>query len=217
MKKLFANLLMTISCGACYAQTDSGFTLLKLPYETHALEPYISRTTIELHHGKHLATYVNNLNKLLEGTELQSRRLPEIVLSAEGALLNNAGQVLNHNIYFLQFSPQGGGEPSGKLRRAIYNKWGNFQTFKKAFEAECLSLFGSGWVWLAHDEEGELHIVKTLNGDNPLRHDLIPLLGFDVWEHAYYMDFQNRRADHIAGLWNIVNWEVVNGRVLNEL
>lgn len=212
MKKLFANLLMTLSCGACYAQSDCSIDLVKLPYSTDALEPYISRTTIELHHGKHLATYVSNLNKLVKDTALEARRLPEIVKFSQGAVFNNAGQVLNHNLYFLQFSPNGGGQPTDKVAKAINAKWNDFDTFKKAFEAECAALFGSGWVWLACDEQGELHILKTHNADNPITHNMIPLLGFDVWEHAYYVDYENRRIDHVKALWNIVDWTVVEKR-----
>ncbi len=212
MKNFFANLMMAISCGTCYGQDAGTFELMKLPYSTDALEPHISRETIELHHGKHLANYVQNLNKMVAGTELAQRRLPEIVSSSEGALFNNAGQVLNHNLYFLQFSPDGGGEPTDDIGRAIKRRWGNFETFKKDFEEQCIRLFGSGWVWLAEDEEGELHILQTTNAGNPITRGMIPLLGFDVWEHAYYVDYKNRRADHIASLWNIVDWNVVNCR-----
>ncbi|MBQ2123131.1 MAG: superoxide dismutase [Bacteroidaceae bacterium] len=212
MKNFFANLMMAISCGTCYGQDAGTFELMKLPYAPDALEPHISRQTIELHHGKHLSTYVHNLNKMVAGTELANRRLPEIVASAQGALFNNAGQVLNHNLYFLQFSPNGGGTPTKEIADAIKRRWGNFEVFKKDFEEQCMRVFGSGWVWLAEDEEGELHIMQTVNAGNPVTRGMIPLLGFDVWEHAYYTDYQNRRADHIAALWNIVDWEVVNCR-----
>jgi Fe-Mn family superoxide dismutase len=217
MKKLFTNLLMTISCGVCYAQEPNLFELVKLPYETNALEPYISSETIMYHHGKHLATYVKKLNQLIAGTDLEKRRLPEIILESRGALFNNAAQVLNHNLYFLQFSPQGGSAPTGLVGNAIERKWGTFNIFKKEFEEQCLRLFGSGWVWLAEDEDGELHILSLSNADNPITHNMIPLLGFDVWEHAYYLDFQNNRADHISALWHIVNWEVVNCRYISPM
>ncbi|MBO5698697.1 MAG: superoxide dismutase [Bacteroidaceae bacterium] len=217
MKKLFTNLMMTISCGVCYAQEPNLFELIKLPYETYALEPYISRETIEFHHGKHLATYVKNLNKLIAGTYLEKRRLPEIILESRGALFNNAAQVLNHNLYFLQFSPNGGTAPTGMLGNAINRRWGCFNNFKREFEEQCLRLFGSGWVWLAEDEDGELHLLQLANADTPLSHNMIPILGFDVWEHAYYLDFQNNRADHIAALWHIINWEVVNSRYISPM
>lgn len=212
MKTFFANLMMAISCGACYGQGENSFELMKLPYATDALEPFISRETIELHHGKHLAGYVANLNKLIVGTEFQYRRLPEIVTTAQGAIYNNAGQILNHNLYFLQFSPDGGGQPTDHIEKAIKRKWGSFENFKAEFEDQCTRLFGSGWVWLAEDEEGELHILQTPNAGNPITRGMIPIMVFDVWEHAYYVDYKNRRSDYIASLWNIINWEVINCR-----
>ena len=211
MSTLIFPLLLALSCGSI-AEPDGGFKLLTLPYATDALEPYISRETVEYHHGKHLQTYVNNLNKAVVGTPLAKQHLTQIVAEAEGALFNNAGQVLNHNLYFLQFSPNGGGRPKGALAQAIQKEWGSFEAFQKAFEMQGLSLFGSGWVWLAQDQEGALHILQEPNGSNPVKRGMVPILGFDVWEHAYYLDYANRRADHLTALWNIVDWNVVGER-----
>ncbi|MDR0430083.1 MAG: superoxide dismutase [Tannerellaceae bacterium] len=188
------------------------FELVKLPYEAGALAPVISKQTIDFHHGKHLQTYVNNLNNLVHGTKFENVDIETIVKESDGGIFNNAGQVLNHNLYFTQFSPDGGGKPSGKLADAINSVWGSFDNFQKEFEATGVGLFGSGWVWLAKDKEGKLSITKEANGSNPVAKGLTPLLGFDVWEHSYYLDYQNRRADHLKELWKIVDWEVVAKR-----
>ena len=188
------------------------FELIQLPYASNALEPVISQQTIEFHHGKHLSTYVNNLNNLVKGTEFETADLETIVKESDGAIFNNAGQILNHNLYFMQFSPTGGGKPSGRLASAIDITWGSFENFQKEFEASGVGLFGSGWVWLAADENGNLSIIKEPNAGNPLTKGLQPLLCFDVWEHAYYLDFQNRRADHLNSLWGIVDWNIVENR-----
>ena len=213
MSTLILPILLALSCGSVTDESGD-FKLIELPYATNALEPYISQETIELHHGKHLQTYVNNLNKLVSGTSKANLHLTQLVANSEGALFNNAGQVLNHNLYFLQFSPDGGGRPKGELALAIKKQWGAFETFQKAFESQALALFGSGWVWLAVDEDGVLHIVQAPNGSNPVKQDMIPLLGFDVWEHAYYLDYANRRAEHLRNLWNIVDWNVVEARYM---
>ena len=186
--------------------------LIKLSYTANALEPVISQQTIEFHHGKHLQTYVNNLNNLIQGTKFETADLETIVKESDGAIFNNSGQILNHNLYFTQFSPTGGGKPSGKLAQAIDAAWGSFEVFQKEFEAAGAGLFGSGWVWLAADNNGKLSILKESNAGNPLTKGLKPLLTFDVWEHAYYLDVQNRRADHLNSLWKIVDWKVVEGR-----
>lgn len=188
------------------------FELIQLPYAPDALEPTIGKETIEFHHGKHLQTYVNNLNKLIQGTPFENKTLKEIVAQADGALFNNAGQTLNHNMYFTQFSPYGGGRPTGALAEAINKGWGSFENFQKEFVKAGTELFGSGWVWLSKDKHGELVITKEINGSNPLVHGLRPLLGFDVWEHAYYLDYQNRRPDHLNALWKIVDWDIVSQR-----
>lgn len=188
------------------------FELVKLPYATDALAPVISKQTIELHHGKHLQGYVNNLNNLVPGTRFENSDLETIVKESDGAIFNNAGQILNHNLYFTQFSPAGGGVPGGKLASAIDAAFGSFDNFRKEFETAGAGLFGSGWVWLAADGGGKLSITKESNAGNPLVKGLTPLLGFDVWEHAYYLDYQNRRADHLKELWKIIDWKVVEGR-----
>lgn len=211
MSTLIVPFLLALSCGNI-TDEGGGFKLIELPYATNALEPYISQETIELHHGKHLQTYVNNLNKAIVASPQAHHHLTQIVANSEGVVFNNAGQVLNHNLYFLQFSPQGGGRPKGDLAYAIQKQWGSFEAFQKAFETQALTLFGSGWVWLALDGDGRLHILQEPNGSNPVKQGMIPLLGFDVWEHAYYLDYTNRRADHITRLWNIVDWDVVEAR-----
>ena len=186
--------------------------LMVLPYAPEALEPVISKETIAFHHGKHLAGYVNNLNALLEGSPLAGLSLEEIVLKAEGGMLNNAGQILNHNLYFEQFSGSPKAAPTGKLAEAIVRDFGSFEAFKEEFQKKGATLFGSGWVWLSADKDGKLIITQEPNAANPIQKGLNPLLTFDVWEHAYYLDYQNRRPDHLAALWKIVNWEVVESR-----
>lgn len=190
------------------------FEMPKLPYANNALEPVISQATIDFHYGKHLQTYVNNLNNLVPGTEFEGKKLEEIVATApDGAIFNNAGQVLNHTLYFLQFAPKPGkNAPTGKLAEAINRDFGSFEKFKEEFNKQSVALFGSGWSWLSVDKNGKLVITKEANGSNPVRSGLTPLLGFDVWEHAYYLDYQNRRADHVNALWSIIDWEVVEKR-----
>lgn len=192
------------------------YEYISLPYALDALEPAISRRTMVLHYGQHLRSYVENLNRLIKGSALEGETLEDVVLMAEGPLLNNAGQTLNHNLYFLQFSPEGGGEPTGELKSAINQRWGSVDNFKKAMEEAARTLFGSGWVWLASDVAGNLYILQLPNALNPVRHELQPLLGFDVWEHAYYLDYENRRRDHIHALWQVVDWPVVEKRYENN-
>ena len=191
------------------------YEMPKLPYAHEALEPVISQQTVDFHYGKHLQAYVNNLNNLVPGTEYEGKTVEEIVaIAPDGAVFNNAGQVLNHTLYFLQFTPNPSRkEPAGKLREAIDRDFGSFENMKKELNAAATGLFGSGWAWLAVDKDGKLHITKEANGSNPLRKGMTPLLGFDVWEHAYYLDFQNRRADHIQALWDIIDWEAVEKRM----
>ena len=191
------------------------YSMPTLPYSKDALAPVISQETIDYHYGKHLQTYVNNLNALVSGTPFEGKTIEEIVVTApDGAIFNNAGQVLNHTLYFLQFTPQPEkNQPEGKLAEAIQRDFGNFENFKDEMTKAATSLFGSGWAWLAMDKNGILLIVKEPNGSNPLRQGLKPLLGFDVWEHAYYLDYQNRRTDHLANLWKIIDWEVVENRM----
>lgn len=191
------------------------YTMPKLPYANNALEPVISQNTIDYHYGKHLQTYVNNLNALVPGTVFEGKNIEEIVATAPaGAIFNNAGQVLNHTLYFLQFTPAPTQkEPTGKLAEAINQNFGNFENFKDEMTNAGTTLFGSGWVWLAMNQDGKLVIIQEANGGNPITQGMKPLLGFDVWEHAYYLDYQNKRTDHINQLWNIIDWDVVASRM----
>jgi Fe-Mn family superoxide dismutase len=189
------------------------FELMALPYSENALEPVISKETIGFHHGKHLLTYVNNLNGLLEGSALADLSLEEIVLKSEGGMLNNAGQILNHEMYFAQFAaPKEDNAPVGQVAEAIVRDFGSFEAFKDEFQKKGATLFGSGWVWLSADKDGKLVITQETNAANPIQRGLKPLLTFDVWEHAYYLDYQNRRPDHLTALWKIINWEVIEKR-----
>ena len=191
------------------------FTLMALPYAADALEPVISRTTLGFHHGKHLAAYVNNLNALLPDSGFEEATLEEIVCQAAGGILNNAGQILNHELYFGQFSAlKEGNEPKGALAEAIVRDYGSFEAFKDEFQKKGATLFGSGWVWLSADKDGKLVITQEPNAANPVQKGLKPLLTFDVWEHAYYLDYQNRRPDHLAALWQIIDWNVIEQRYL---
>ena len=189
------------------------FELMALPYAMEALEPVISKKTLEVHHGKHLAGYVNNLNGLLEGSSMMDLSLEQIVCQATGGVLNNAGQILNHELYFGQFcAPKTDNVPTSPLAEAIVRDFGSFEAFKEAFQKAGATLFGSGWVWLSADKEGKLVITQEANAANPVQKGLKPLLTFDVWEHAYYLDYQNRRPDHLAALWQIVDWSVIEKR-----
>jgi Fe-Mn family superoxide dismutase len=199
------------------------FTLITLPYTLDSLAPVISRQTLEFHHGKHLQAYVDNLNKLIAGTELEEKSLEEIISKASGAIFNNAGQVLNHEMYFTQFSPSPSlpaptsaslPAPTGNLAKQIEKQWGSIDAFKSEFEAKGTGLFGSGWVWLQADASGEISIAQYAGADNPVAHGFKPILTFDVWEHAYYLDYQNRRAAHLKELWKIVDWSAVERRYL---
>ncbi len=188
------------------------YTLPGLPYEIDSLAPVISKTTIEFHYGKHEKAYIDNLNNLIKGTEMEDMSLEEIIKNSSGALFNNASQAWNHIFYFFSFSPDGGGEPNGNLRQAIDRQYGSFDLFKKQFEDAGVKLFGSGWVWLSCNDNGELFITQGPNASNPLVEGLTPILAFDVWEHAYYIDYQNRRADALHALWDIIDWDIVESR-----
>lgn len=190
------------------------YELIQLPYEANALEPVISKETIGFHHGKHLNAYVNNLNGLIEGTKYADMPLVDIVKTADGGVFNNAGQILNHEMYFTQFhAPKADNKPTGVIAQWVDQQFGSFEAFKEEFAKKGVTLFGSGWVWLSADKEGKLVITQEPNANNPVQRGLRPLLTFDVWEHAYYLDYQNRRPDHLAALWQIVDWDVVNGRL----
>ena len=189
------------------------FELITLPYSTDALEPVISAQTFAFHHGKHLQGYVDNLNKLLPSSSFEEMALEEIVCKAEGAVFNNAGQILNHNLYFEQFSaPKEDPKPKGALAAQIEKQWGSFEAFKEAFVAKGVGLFGSGWVWLSKAQDESLVITQEPGANNPVVKGLKPLLTFDVWEHAYYLDYQNRRAAHLQELWKIIDWDVIEER-----
>lgn len=189
------------------------FLLPELPYSHNALAPIISEETISFHYGKHHQTYVNNLNNLIQGTEFENTDLDTIVKKSEGAIFNNAAQTWNHNFYFLSLTPDSGKTPSTSLLKAINESWGDLDAFKSEFNKAAVSLFGSGWAWLVKDTEGKLSIIKESNAGNPLTRGFSPLLTFDVWEHAYYLDYQNRRADYVATLWDLVDWNVVSSRL----
>ncbi len=192
------------------------FTLIALPYAPEALEPVISKETIDYHYGKHLQTYVDNLNKLIAGTEYEAMTLEKIVASSQGAIFNNAGQILNHNLYFTQFAPEkelvSEGMTELGVMKAIVRDFGSFEAFQAEFEQKGVSLFGSGWVWLAADKDGKLVITQEPNAGNPITKGLRPLLTMDVWEHAYYIDYRNRRAAHLHALWQIINWNEIERR-----
>lgn len=187
----------------------------RLPYPINGLEPVISAETIEFHYGKHLQTYVNNLTNLSKGTEYEQKDIEDIVSAApDGGIFNNAGQVLNHALYFLQFTTPGQSKgPEGRLAELIARDFGNLNELKRQMEEASIGLFGSGWAWLSLDKDGKLQISKESNAGNPLRRGHKPLLCIDVWEHAYYIDYRNRRADHVKKLWDIIDWKAVADRL----
>jgi Fe-Mn family superoxide dismutase len=188
------------------------FELPPLPYQMDALEPFISKRTLEFHYGKHHQGYVNNINKLIAGTPFENATLEEIIRKADGGIFNNGAQVWNHTFYWNCLKPKGGGEPKGPLSGAIINSFGSFDDFKDRFTHAAATLFGSGWAWLAKSPTGQLEIIQESNAGNPLRRGYVPLLTCDVWEHAYYLDKQNRRPDYISDFWNLINWTAVEGR-----
>jgi Fe-Mn family superoxide dismutase len=188
------------------------FELPQLPYAPNALEPIISQKTIEFHYGKHHQAYVNNLNGLIVGTKFENADLETIIRESDGGIFNNAAQVWNHTFYFTSFKPKGGGAPKGALAKAIDKKFGSFDAFKEEFAKAGATLFGSGWAWLVKNASGELEIVKESNAGCPLKNGLTPILTVDVWEHAYYLDYQNRRPDHISAFWGLLNWDVIEAR-----
>lgn len=216
MKKLLLLIHLLFAATSLVAQIAAheaeNIQLIPLPYATDALAPAISKQTIELHYGKHLRGYVTKLNTLIKGTKYAERSLLEIVHSSGGSIFDNAGQILNHNLYFTQFVPGGKVLASGKLQAQLIKDYGSVEQFMETFEQEGLSLFGSGWLWLSLDKHGRLVITKEANGSNPIVKALKPLLGVDLWEHAYYLDYQNKRADHIKSLWSIIDWSVIEAR-----
>lgn len=182
-------------------------TLPPLPYAKDALAPYISAETLEYHYGKHHQAYVDNLNKLVAGTDLDQLPLEQIVQRAQGPIFNNAAQVWNHTFYWNCLRPKGGGEPTGKLAEAINQAFGSFANFKQQFTQAAVGLFGSGWAWLVKKRDGSLAIVQTGNAGNPMTTGETPVLTCDVWEHAYYIDYRNARAKYVENFWNLVNWD----------
>lgn len=221
MKLLFLILLLIykfiFSMDTTTQSKSVGYHMPVLIYSSNALTPVISQATVELHFDKHLRAYIDNYNRLVKDSRFENMTLREVVIKApEGPLLNNAGQVLNHVLYFEQFTPYPPKEnrPSKALAAAIDFDFGSFDNFRKMMEDAATSLFGSGWVWLAQEPSGRLVVLSCKNGDNPVRHNMVPLLGIDVWEHAYYLDYQNRRAEHVHRLWDIVDWEMVQSRML---
>lgn len=190
------------------------YTIPDLPYAKDALAPFISKETVSYHYEKHERGYIENLNRLIANTEYEDMELEDVIKTSAGAIFNNASQAWNHIFYFFSFSPDGSHEPEGHLRKAIDRQFGSFERFKKDFEEAGVSVFGSGWVWLSKDKDGELFITQASNAGNPLCDGLTPLLTFDVWEHAYYIDYRNRRLDALKNWWNVVDWDIVGSRYL---
>lgn len=188
------------------------FELPKLPYAADALVPAIDQLTMEYHYGKHHQAYVNNLNNLVPGTRFEGASLETIIQEAEGGIFNNAAQVWNHTFYFMSFKPGGGGKPTGKLAEAISQSFGSFENFQEKFSKAAATLFGSGWAWLVKKHDNTLEIIQESNAGNPMRKELIPVLTCDVWEHAYYLRYQNRRPDYIKDFWSILDWETIESR-----
>lgn len=184
----------------------------KLPYSPDALAPVISQETIEFHFGKHEKGYINNLNSLIADTEFENMSLEDIIRKSDGALFNNASQAWNHFFYFFQFSPDGKKVPDGKLSEKINETFSSFETFKEKVEQAGASLFGSGWVWLSKDDAGNLFLTSSPNAGNPMTEGLTPLLTIDVWEHAYYLDYQNMRATYLHNIWDIIDWDIIQSR-----
>jgi superoxide dismutase, Fe-Mn family len=188
------------------------FELPKLPYALDALSPNIEKQTLEFHYGKHHQKYVNTLNELIKGTKFENATLEEIIKDSDGGIFNNGAQVWNHTFYFSTFAPSGAEEPIGEFSDAMKASFGSFGEFKEKFAKAAATLFGSGWAWLVKKKNGDLDIVQESNAGNPIRNGMTPLLTCDVWEHAYYLDYQNRRPDYIQAFWNIVDWDVVSKR-----
>jgi Fe-Mn family superoxide dismutase len=178
-----------------------------LPYAMDALQPHISKETLEFHYGKHHQTYVTNLNNLIKGTEHENASLEDIIKKSSGGLFNNAAQIWNHTFYWHCLKPNGGGEPTGKLADAIKAKFGSFDEFKKQFTQTCIGTFGSGWGWLVKNADGTVELMSTSNAQLPMTSGKVALLTCDVWEHAYYIDYRNKRPDYLAAFWNLVNWD----------
>ncbi len=185
-----------------------------LPYAQDALKGYMSEETFEYHYGKHHAAYFANLNKLVDGTEWADKTLEEVVIGCpDGGMFNNASQAWNHILFWDCMSPDGGGEPGGDIRKAIDESFGDFASFKAKFSQAATTLFGSGWAWVAQNDDHKLEIMALSNGDNPLRHGKKAIMGIDVWEHAYYIDYRNARPKYIEGFWDVINWDSIEGNL----
>lgn len=195
----------------------SEFKLMQLPFDLSALEPHISKETLEFHWGKHHQTYVTNLNNLLKGTDMEGEQnlIKLITATKQGPIFNNAAQVYNHNFYWYSLAPNAGGEPTGKLADSINERWGSFKAFREEFTKCAISTFGSGWAWLVVSKEGKLEIVSTSNAGNPVNNGEKPLLTCDVWEHAYYIDYRNARAKYVDAFWSLVSWKFVADNFVN--
>lgn len=188
------------------------FLLPELPYKKEDLAPFLSAETIEFHHGKHHLAYVNNLNGLVAGTEFENADLEAIIKKAEGPVFNNAAQIWNHTFYFESFSPKGNRVPTGALADAIKSSFGSYTSFQEQFTKAAATLFGSGWAWLVKNKDGALQITQEPNAGNPMKKGQIPLMTCDVWEHAYYIDYRNRRPDYIKAFWDILDWGTIQKR-----
>ena len=184
--------------------------LPELPYPKDALQPHISAETFEYHHGKHHNAYVTKLNELIKGTKFESMSLEEIIKNSEGPLFNNAAQTWNHTFFWNCMAPKAGGVPGGKVADLINKKWGSFDKFKEEFAKSAVGNFGSGWTWLVQNSQGEVEIMNTSNADTPMAHNMKALMTIDVWEHAYYIDYRNARANFVTAFWNLANWDFVN-------
>ncbi len=188
------------------------FELPKLAYALDALEPHISKTTLEYHYGKHHQAYVTNLNNLVPGTPFENADLETIVKEAKGGIFNNGAQIWNHTFYFTSFSPNGARVPQGELAKAIDAEYGSFEQFKELFTKAGATLFGSGWVWLVKNKSGKLEIIQEENAGNPLTNGLTPIMTCDVWEHAYYLDTQNKRPEYLKNFWEVLDWNIIGQR-----
>jgi Fe-Mn family superoxide dismutase len=195
-----------------YKTINMSFELPKLPYQLNALEPVISQRTLEFHYGKHHQAYVNNLNNLVPGTKFEKASLETIIKEADGGIFNNGAQVWNHTFFFSSLTPNGTGEPDGVLAEDITKAFGSFSEFKEKFSKAAVTLFGSGWAWLVKKPDGSLEIVQESNAGNPLKKGMTPILTCDVWEHAYYLDYQNKRPDFVEAFWKLVDWKAVASR-----
>jgi Fe-Mn family superoxide dismutase len=211
-KILFASLIFVFSCNINQNKKTMKHQLPELPYSKDALEPYISADTLEYHHGKHHQKYVDNLNGLIPGTAFEDASLEEIIKNADGGIFNNGAQVWNHTFYWHCMKPDGGGSPNGKLAGAIERDFGSFDNFKEEFTKAAATLFGSGWAWLSKDKDGNLKISQGQNAQNPIREGMTPLLTCDVWEHAFYLDKQNRKPAYIEDFFKLIDWDKVSER-----